>query len=317
MAISVDTNESIWAEKYRPQTVDDLVFPAADKEKLAEWLESGTIPNIGIFGNIPGTGKSSLLNVLIKQLETDTLWINGSKENGIDVMRSKIGNFANTMSLSGHHKLVCMDESDYLTVQAQATLRSDIELYSKKTRFAFTGNYPDKIIEPLMSRLQVFDLDKIYAENKKELGAQIYERLVAILENEQVQYDKATVLKVIKGYYPSTRNMIMHLEKNTVKGVLREGDINKPDAVFETLVEAMKGRKFKDCRAAVSELLVPDNAYTFFWKKMDEIFKVESQPMVCIYLADYQDFSSRAPNKQIPLMAMITKIIMDQNVQFN
>jgi len=315
--ISVNDDENVWAEKYRPQTVDDLVFPEELKEKLREWLADGEIPSIGIFGNIPGTGKSSLLNVLIKQLNTDTLWINGSKENGIDVMRNKIGNFADTMSMSGAHKLICIDEADYLTVNAQATLRSDIELYSQKTRFAFTGNFPDRIIEPLLSRLQKFNLDTIYTEHKKELGVQIFKRLIAILDAEKVKYEQKLVLEVIKAYYPSSRNMIMHLEQNTVNGELREGNINKANAVFDALLISMKERKFKAVRSAVTDLLVPEMAYSYFWNNIDEIFPIQSQPTVIMLLADYQDFSSRAKNKHIPLAAMLTKIISDSDVKFN
>ena len=315
MKISVDTQEAIWAERYRPQTVDDLIFPATMKEKINEWIEKKSMPNIGIFGDIPGTGKSSLLNVLIKQLDTDTLWINGSKENGIDVMRNKIGTFASTMSMSGEHKLVCMDEADYLTVPAQSTLRSDMELFSKKTRFAFTGNYPEQIIEPLLKRLQIFDLDTIYAQNKKELGMQIFNRLIGILELEKVEYQKEDVLAVVKGYYPSTRDMIMHLEFNTVKGVLHQGGIQKADEVFEELVDVMRTRKFKDCRMAVEELLVPNAAWAFFWKNIDNIFELPSQPTVIMALSDYQDHAMRAANKHIPLGAFVTKMIGDPDVK--
>jgi len=314
--ISINEKEKIWAEKYRPQTVDDLIFPEEYKVKFREWIEAGEIPSIGIFGNIAGTGKSSLLNVLITQLNTDTLWINGSKENGIDVMRNKIGNFADTMSISGNHKFVCIDEADYLTVQAQATLRSDIELYSQQTRFAFTGNYPDRIIPPLLSRLQKYNLDEIYSQYKKELIVQIFKRLMAILKAENVEADQKIVSDVIKGYYPSTRDMIMHLEQHTVDGVLTEGNINKTDEMFDELVQAMRGRKFKVVRDVITDILVPEMAYTFFLKNLD-LFELQSQPTVIIALADYQDFSSKAKNKTIPLLAFVTKMIMDPDVKFS
>jgi replication factor C small subunit len=314
--ISVNEKEQVWAEKYRPQTIDDLIFPESIKEKFREWLNDGSIPNIGIFGSIPGTGKSSLLNVLITQLKTDTQWINGSKENGIDTIRQKIGNFADTMSISGNHKLICIDEADYLTINAQATLRSDIELYSEKTRFAFTGNEPERMIEPLLSRLQIFDLDRIYSENKKELSVQIYKRLVEILENEKVQYEQKQLLDVIKAYYPSSRNMLMHLEQNTVNGVLKDGTINRSDEIFKELVSVMKTRKFKDIRSVVSDILVPDSVYTYLFKNLDEIFEIQSQPNVIMAIADMQDYSSRAKNKHIPLMKLMVLIIGDENVKF-
>ena len=308
-------DHTIWAERYRPTTLEDLVFPEKLRAKVQEWINTGEIPHIGIFGSIPGTGKSSLLSVLIDTLHTDTCWINGSKNNGIDTIRGEISGFAQNIAVTGNIKLVCIDEADYLTVPAQATLRSDLELYAKNTRFAFTGNLPEKIIPPLMQRLQVFDLDKIYQENKKELGGQIFQRLINILNEEEVQHEAKDVMAVVKNFYPSTRAMLMFMEQNTVDSVLDIADLAKAGTVFDTLVEAMKARKFKDVRTAVTELMIPADFYTWMWKNID-IFEMPSQPQVIMLLADFQDKSMRASNKQIPLIAMLVNIIQDPDVKF-
>jgi DNA polymerase III delta prime subunit len=314
--MTVNEEQFIWAEKYRPANVDDLIFPEKEKEKLRDWLDGGEVPNIGLWGSIPGTGKSSIMNVLIQELDVETLWINGSKDNGIDVMRTEITSFAKTRSAMGKHKLICIDEADYLTTAAQSTLRSDLENYSRNTRFVFTGNYPDKIIQPLMDRLQVFDLDDIYSRNKSELVKQIYFRLVHILENEEVEFDKKELTQVISTLYPSTRNMLMFLQKHTTSGKLEFDHISKPDDLFVSLTDAMKLRKFKNIKEAVNEIMIPDNFYTYVYKHLDEIFKPESQPMVILELADYQDYSQRAKNKHIPLLAFAVKIISDTGVKF-
>ena len=306
---------TIWAERYRPTSLDDLVFPEKLRKKVQEWIDSGEIPHIGIFGNIPGTGKSSLLSVLIDSLKTDTLWVNGSKNNGIDSIRGEISGFASNVAVTGNIKLICMDEADYLTIPAQSTLRSDLELYAKNARFAFTGNYPDKIIPPLMQRLQVFDLDKIYQENKKELGGQIFKRLTDILNEENVKHDARDVMAVVKTFYPSTREMLMFMEQNTVENVLNVDDLEKADNVYTDLIEAMKQRKFKGVRNAVSDIIIPDNFYTWMWKNLD-LFKLPSQPQIIMLLAEFQDKSMRATNKQIPLAAMLVNIIQDSDIEF-
>jgi DNA polymerase III delta prime subunit len=212
--------------------------------------------------------------------------------------------------------LTCIDEADYLTTAAQSTLRSDLEQYVKNVRFIFTGNYPDKIIEPLMNRLVVFDLDDIYSRNKKELGAQIFKRLVAILENEDISYDKKDVIQVVGSLYPSTRNMIMFLQENSTSGELKFDHITKPDETYVALVDAMLKRKFKGVKTAVNDIMIPENFYSYVYKHLDDIFKPEGQPMVIIDLADYQDMSQRAKNKHIPLLAFAVKIIGDTNVKF-
>jgi len=314
--MTIDKDQFIWAERYRPRTVDDLIFPESDKEKLREWLKNKEIPNIGLFGSIPGTGKSSFMNVVSSELDVEVLWINGSKDNGIDVMRNEIGGFSKSRSMMGNHKLICLDEADYLTAAAQSTLRSDIEQYSKNVRFIFTGNYMDKIIEPLLNRMQVFNLDDIYSQNKKELAVQIFNRLTSILENENVSYEKKDVLQVISTLYPSTRNMLMFLQKHSVTGTLKFDHITKPDDAFVALTDAMLHRKFKAVKEAVNEIMIPDNFYTYLYKHLDDVFKPESQPMVILELADYQDYSQRAKNKHIPLLAFAVKIIGDNSIKF-
>lgn len=314
--MKIDSAQYVWAEKYRPQSIDDLVFPEKYKEKLREWIADKEIPHIGVFGSIPGTGKSSLLNVLMKELNTDTDIINGSKDNGIDAMRGRIAGFASNQSVSGQHKLMCIDEADYLTIPAQASLRSDLEAYSKNCRFIFTGNYTDRIIEPLMKRLQVFDLDKMYQENKKELALQIFNRLTALLQNEEIEFERTELMQVVKTFYPATRDMIMFLQQNTVDNVVRFDELQKPDDAFSALIIAMKNRKFRAARDAVSNMVVPENFYTYLWNNLDTHFQLSCQPDIIIWLADYQDMSARAKNKQIPLSAMVNRIIGDPDVKF-
>lgn len=314
--MTVDNDQFIWAERYRPTSVDDLIFPESEKEIIREWIKDREIPNIGLFSQSPGTGKSSIMNVLIKQLDVETLWINGSKDNGIDVMRNEIGGFSKGRSVLGKHKITCMDEADYLTIAAQSTLRSDLEQYSKNVRFIFTGNYKDKIMTPLLDRLQIFDLDDIFQQNKKELGTQIYKRLISILENEGVDFITKDVMQVVSTLYPSTRNMLMFLQKHSVSGELKFDHISKPDDAFIALVDSMLHRKFKAVKDSVNDIMIPDNFYSYLYKNLDEVFKIESQPMVCIELADYQDLSMRAKNKHIPLLAFAVKIISDSSIKF-
>lgn len=309
-------DEYVWAEKYRPTTVDDLIFPEADKEKFRNWIEDQEIPNLGLFGNIPGTGKSSLMNVFMTQFDVETLWINGSKDNGIDVMRNEIGDFSKGRSILGNHKIVCLDEADYLTDAAQSTLRSDLEQYSKNARFIFSGNYMDRIIPALVNRLQVFNLDDIFSMNKKELGVQFFQRLTDILNNEGIEFDKKDVIKVISTFYPSSRNMLGFLQQHSTSDKLEFDHIDKPSDIFMSLVKSMKLRKFKEVKSAVNKILIPENFYTFMFKNLDDIFKPEAQPMVILELADYQDYSQRAKNKHIPLLAFAVKIIGDTSIKF-
>ena len=100
----------IWAEKYRPKDLDSLIFPKQEKKKIKEWLKEGSIPNIGLFGTTPGTGKTSFVNVIKESLKTDTLWLNGSKENSVDTFRYKVSEFASKIAITGKIRLIIVDE---------------------------------------------------------------------------------------------------------------------------------------------------------------------------------------------------------------
>jgi replication factor C small subunit len=311
----IDNKNFIWAEKYRPQTTNDLIFPTKQKEIIKSWLENEEIPNIGLFGSTPGTGKTSLANALIKELNADVLWINASKDNGIDTIRAKVTQFASTVSVMGKIKIVVYDEADYLTPNAQATLRSDLETFSKNCRFIFTGNYPDKIIEPLLNRLQIFDLDKMYQDYKADLGKQIYYRLKFILENENIEYQTKDIQEIIKNFYPSLREMVMFIQHNNASGKLLMEQMANSNTLNLQIVEALKEKQFNTVRSLINNIAVPDIMYSYIWKNLDNFFFPESQPALIILLAKYQDMNIRAKNKLITLMAFFTEVMQNQQIK--
>ena len=307
-------NSSIWAEKYRPQTIDDLIFPEKIKKKFKEYVKNGTLPNIGLFGSIPGSGKTSIATALKNDLETETLWLNGSKENNVDTFRFKVSNFAGKISTQGNFRLIIIDESDYLTSNTQALLRGDIEAFYASARFVFTGNYPDRLIEPLLQRLEIYNLDEIYQNNKKELAKQILERLTFILENENVKYDKKDILEIIKTYYPSTREMIIFIQKNVFDGqlVVEREQLNSGN-YFKEIFKEVKNKDFLKVKTLVDNIVAPDIFYTYMWKNLENLIEEKDLAKTIILLADYYDQNSRAKNKFIPIMAFLTRL-MNENI---
>jgi DNA polymerase III delta prime subunit len=162
---------SIWYEKYKPQCIDDVILPEGLKQNLKEQLIKKDVQNFGLFSSNPGTGKSTLSEVILKELKCDAKWINASLENGIDVLRNDIFRFATTGSSNDELKVVVLDEADYLNANStQPAFRGFLDEYSKNCRFIFTGNYKEKIIEPLLNRLQVIDFNSF----KKEVMHQPY-----------------------------------------------------------------------------------------------------------------------------------------------
>jgi len=306
-------NSSIWVEKYRPQTIDDVILPEKIKNKFKEYVEKETLPNIGLFGG-PGIGKTSLVTAIKNDLDTETLWLNGSKENNVDTFRFKVSNFASKISSHSKFRLIVIDECGYITQNAQALLRGDIEAFYETSRFIFTENYPEKIIPPLLQRLEVYNFDEIYQNHKKELAKQIYERLVFILENESIKFDKKDVAEIVKTFFPSIREMIIFVQKNVFNGELKLSQAQMiENDYFIKIFKEVKKHDFYAVKELVDNIINPEGFYSFMWKNLEKIIDEKDLAKTIILLADYYEQHTKAKNKHIPIMAFLTRL-MSENV---
>lgn len=297
---------SIWYEKYKPQCIDDVILPEGLKQNLKEQLIKKDVQNFGLFSSNPGTGKSTLSEVILKELKCDAKWINASLENGIDVLRNDIFRFATTGSSNDELKVVVLDEADYLNANStQPAFRGFLDEYSKNCRFIFTGNYKEKIIEPLLNRLQVIDFNSF---KKEEMVKPIFERLNFILTNENIKFDQKDLIPVINTYYPSIRGMVGALQRCSVSGTLI---LDKLDdlSVYSKLMSLVKPHTFLEMVKEVNELAAPDNMYTFIYKNASEYFAPANYPKVIVIIARYQHMSSTVRDKNLNLAACLTELV--------
>ena len=161
-------NNSLWVEKYRPQKLSEYVGNEHLKEKVSEYLQSGDVPHLLFFGKA-GTGKTTLAKLIVSSINCDYIIINASDERGIDIIRNKVKGFASTVGFKDK-KIIILDEFDYMTPDAQAMLRNLMETFSKHCRFILTCNYVEKVIDPIQSRCQTF---QIVPPTKKDVAIQI------------------------------------------------------------------------------------------------------------------------------------------------
>jgi DNA polymerase III delta prime subunit len=266
--------DNLLIEKYRPQTLDDIVLSEENRNIFKTYITKSEIPNIMLMGK-PGIGKTSLAKILIKAMDCQGLYINASEENGIDTIRSKIMTFAQTMSLDGKIKIVLLDEADGLTnnsgigSSAQGSLRNVMEEYAENTRFILTCNYPNRVIPALHSRCQPFDLTPPFDECIK--------RCATILKEEKIkvnQHQRSNLIKLIKTQYPDMRRIIGSIQKYTVDGALKitkEADVSKfAEKVFEQL-QSKKADTFKLREMVIQNEILFNNDYHDLLKSLFEI----------------------------------------------
>lgn len=244
----------IWVEKYRPKTVDEYVF-RNDKHKrqVKSWIKDGGIPHL-LFAGSAGTGKTTLARVLINELNVnpgDVLTINASRDNGIDWVRNKITKFSETMPW-GNFKVILLDEADGLSPDAQGALRGVMEEYHSTVRFILTCNHINKIVPPLKSRCQTFEIQK---QDPIEFTARCAEILLA----ESVEFDIDRLDNFVKATYPDLRKTIGNLQSAVVDGVLTELEDTKEDSAWRVkMVELFKSGNIRDARKLITSSARPD-----------------------------------------------------------
>ena len=302
----------LWVEKYRPKTVEDCVLPPGLKKIFSKIVEQGEIPNM-ILSGTSGLGKTTIARAICNELDLDVLQINASEESGIDTLRSKIKQFASSVSLhSGKHKVVLLDEADYLNAQStQPALRAFIEEFSSSCRFILTCNFKNRIIEPLHSRCSVIEFNT----NKDELAklcVQFLERLEEILKDEKVSYNKKVVAELIMKYAPDWRRVLNECQKFSSTGEL-ESDIlvtlnNKKIAELATCI---RDKNFREMRKWIGVNSDIDSSVIIrgIYDSMYEHIEPASIPQAVVILADYQYKAAFVADKELNMVACLTELM--------
>jgi DNA polymerase III delta prime subunit len=235
--------DKIWVEKYRPKTIDELIVDEDIKSIVRDFGRNEQIPNL-LFVGSPGTGKTSLAKILVHDiLKCNYLYINASDENGIDTIRSKVSNFAQTRSFDGKVKVVILDEADGITAQGQQALRNLMESYSGYTRFILTANFKHKIITPLQSRCQSLNL--------KPSVEQAVKRCFSILKQENIELEedqKKRFVELVKNFFPDLRKTINELQKSVVDGKLVIKHTHIDNEIIKTIFNHVAEKRSIDAR---------------------------------------------------------------------
>lgn len=309
--MKINKRESIFTERFRPQTVEDIILPQKMKEKIKQWIKDDEIPNITLVSKQPGLGKTSLAHVLINELETDALFVNLSLDRNIDTLRGKIQGFVSTEGFSDKPKIVVLDEADGTSEMFQKALRGFMEQFTQSARFIITANYKEKLLPAVLNRTQVYDFDEIFNKNKAELIKLTAQRIVNVLKYENISYSKEDLLLIVKNYYPSTRSMLISIQENIVqegdKKTLKIENINKTENIDEVII-ALKKKDYESFRSIVSHLSTPDILFSEINKRIDD-FDISKRPQITILNAKYSYQHAFARDQLVNVLAFGAEII--------
>ena len=301
----------LWVEEYRPSDVNSCILPQSLKDTFREFIEKGNIPNLILSGG-PGVGKTTIAKAVIEELGATYMMINGSEESGIDVIRTKIKNFASTVSLEGGRKYLILDEADYLNPQStQPALRGFMEEFHKNCGFILTCNYKNRLIQPLHSRCSVIDFT-IPKSEKRNLAQSFMNRVIDILKKQDIKYEKRVVAEIINKYFPDWRRSLNELQRYSVSGEIDAGilvDISETN--IKELIVSMKNKEFTNVRKWVVDNLDNDPVRLFrsVYDSLYDFLEPGSIPHVVIILGEYQYKSAFVADQEINLMACFTEIM--------
>jgi DNA polymerase III delta prime subunit len=299
----------LWVEKYRPRKLDDCILPDDQLKTFREFVATGEIPNMLLCGSA-GVGKTTIARAICEELGCDYIIINGSEESGIDVLRTKIREFASSVSFGGKTKVVILDEADYLNPNStQPALRAFIEEFANNCRFIFTCNFKNRIIAPLHSRTAVIEF-KLTKADRPKMAGRFMKRLSDILATENVAFDEKVVAEVLKKHFPDYRRVLNELQRYSVSGTIDEGIlVNVQEVNMKELVASLKGKDFKKMRNWVVDNI--DNDPNLIFRKIyDTILdEVKYPSQLVLLLADYQYKAAFAANPEINLVACLAEIM--------
>lgn len=308
-------DEYLWSQKYRPQTVDECILPDHLKATFKKFVEDKNIPNLLLSGR-SGVGKTTVACAMLKELGCDYIMINGSLDGSIDTLRTKIQQFASTVSFTGGRKYVVIDEGDYLTHMTQPALRNFIEEYSKNCGFILTCNFKNRILSELQSRFSLVEFT-ISKEESVKLAGQFFKRVLNILDENNIKYDKAAVAQFIKMYYPDWRKCLNELQTYSACGMIDSGILaNFNDESFKKLIGLMKERNYTDVRKWVAESAESDSTKLFrmFYDSAAALVEPASIPQLILILSEYQYKAAFVVDHEINLSACLAEIMVQ--VQF-
>lgn len=313
-----DYSKELWEFKYAPEKMEDLILPDKYIKLFSNWLKNKTFENCLLVSNKPGAGKTSIIRILKNSELFSTMFINSSIETSIDTVRYNIKKFISTSSpIKKAVKIVFLDEADRMSAGALDALKGEIEGSASNARFIFTANRESAFPEPIISRVKVFNFDKIFSENKQELYKKAYIYVTNILDKENIKYDQKAIAQIIQKYAPDWRNLIKTLQLiSAYNNEITIEDVKKIDVTSElreSVIGYIKNKDFKSVREfCVRNIGNEHEVINELYKltKIPNIIEPTTIPEMILILAETNRYINIVPDREIEMLRAFIDIML-------
>ena len=310
----MNSDNFLWVEKYRPKTISECVLPMSLKSTFSDMVAKGEPQNL-LFSGTAGVGKTTVAKALCNEMGCDWIMVNCSEEGNIDTLRTKIRQFASTVSLAGGDvkKVVILDEFDYSNANSiQPALRGAIEEFANNCRFILTCNYKSRIIEPIHSRCTCIDF-VLPASEKPAIAARMMDRCMQILTQEGIKYDKKVLGLLITKHFPDMRRILNELQRYGVSGTIDEGIlVTVADIEIKNLMAGLRNKDFSSVRrwAALNAESSPQDIYRKIYDALGTHLENQSIPEAILIIAESQYRSAFVADQEVNLVACLVQLMM-------
>jgi DNA polymerase III delta prime subunit len=307
----ITKEHTIFVEKYRPKTLDNYICDEQIREKIQEFITNQDIPHLGFFG-LQGSGKSTLAKILVNSIDCDFIYLNATENRGMDDIKEKVGSFASARGFKPL-KIVILDESTHILQASQVLLLNMIETYSLTTRFILTGNYPERLIPPLRSRLQEF---KLTPPSKKVVAKHVY----GILNQENIEFQLEDLAAVVNSSYPDFRKIINDCQKYIIDNKLTlPTTLGKNEDVQSKILDELKKpstKTFNNIRQIIADNDVSsfEDVFKHLYEHTNE-YAVGCEGQIAVIINECLYQSNFRVDLEINFMSAISRII--ENLKLN
>jgi len=313
--------DKMWEFKYAPTKVEDMILPERESAIFSKWLNDKTLSNCLLVSANPGCGKTTFTSLFRNSKDFVCIFINASRETSIETVRETVSSFVKTVTIStvsGAQKVVILDEADRMSPNALDALKAEIEISASNARFIFTANRETAFPEPILSRLSVFNFDRMFTENRAEMMKMAFRRISYILDSENVKYDKTAIVELVKKLAPDWRSLVKTCQLlSAYDGTIDSSAVSRADFTcsVDELIRHLKEKNFSAVRSFSAKNSGNEVAVVGeLWKLLDsDEVKNDSKPALVMLLAEANRYLAVVPDPEIELMNLFV-MIMSENI---